>query len=188
EDREHVLEGLVKALNVLDEVIETIKASSNRQDAQQNLIDRFDFTERQAEAILTLQLYRLTNLEITSLKQEQEELKKKIARLRAILDSAVELRKVISEELKEIRDKYGIDRRSQIQSEVEEIKVNLEVMVAPEDVLVTLSNEGYIKRSSYMSFTRSGGDLQSVALKEGDYVKYVLEMNTLHNLLLFTAS
>ena len=101
EDREHVLEGLVKALNVLDEVIETIKASSNRQDAQQNLIDRFDFTERQAEAILTLQLYRLTNLEITSLKQEQEELKKKIARLRAILDSAVELRKVISEELKE---------------------------------------------------------------------------------------
>ncbi len=188
EDREHVLEGLVKALNVLDEVIETIKASSNRQDAQQNLIDRFDFTERQAEAILTLQLYRLTNLEITSLKQEQEELKKKIARLRAILDSAVELRKVISEELKEMRDKYGIDRRSQIQSEVEEIKVNLEVMVAPEDVLVTLSNEGYIKRSSYMSFTRSGGDLQSVALKEGDYVKYVLEMNTLHNLLLFTAS
>ena len=95
---------------------------------------------------------------------------------------------MIREELTEIRDKYGIDRRSEIQGEVEEIKVNLEVMVPPEDVLVTLCNDGYIKRTSMMSFTRSGGDLQSVGLKEGDYVKYVLEMNTLHNLLLFTAS
>lgn len=187
EDREHVLEGLIKALNVLDEVIETIKASANRQDAQQNLIERFEFTERQADAILTLQLYRLTNLEITSLQEERDELKKSIARMRAILDSAAELRKVIRHELQEVRKKYGIDRRSEIQKEVDEIKVNLEVIVTPEDVLVTLSHDQYIKRSSLLSFTRSGGELESAGLKEGDHLKYVLEMNTIHNLLLFTS-
>lgn len=186
EDRAHVLEGLVKALNILDDVIAAIKASKNRQDAQNNLQWMFGFTERQADSILTLQLYRLTNLEITSLQKELDEVEKKIAVLRGILESPKKLNAVIKKELLEIRDKYGIDRRSVIQSEVEELKVNLEVMVAQEDVLVTISNEGYIKRTSMLSFTRSGGERDGSGVKEGDYIKHILDVNTLENVLIFT--
>lgn len=186
EDRAHVLEGLVKALNILDEVIEAIKASKNRQDAQKNLQWMFGFTERQADSILTLQLYRLTNLEIHSLQKELDELMKKIEGLRAILNSDKKLISVIRKELMEIRDKYGVERRSMIQEEVEEIKVNLEVMVAAEDVLVTLSRDGYIKRTSMLSFTRSGGEPDSSGVKEGDYITRLFEVNTLDNLLVFT--
>ena len=186
EDRAHVLEGLVKALNVLDEVIAVIKASKNRQDAQKNLIDRFGFTERQADAILTLQLYRLTNLEITTLEKELKDIAKRISGYQAILGSDKKLVQVITGELQEIRDKYGIDRRSEIKGEVEELKVNLEVLVTPEDVLVTLSQEGYIKRTSMLSFTRSGGELESAGVKEGDMIRHLLPVNTIESLLLFT--
>ncbi|GAB6930048.1 DNA topoisomerase IV subunit A [Paenibacillus sp. JCM 10914] len=187
EDRAHVLEGLVKALNILDEVIAAIKASKNRQDAQNNLQWMFGFTERQADSILTLQLYRLTNLEINSLQKELDELSKKIEGLRSILDSDKKLIGVIRKELLEIREKYGVDRRSVIQEEVEEIKVNLEVLVNAEDVVVTLSNDGYIKRTSMMSFTRSGGELGSSGVKEGDYITRLFQVNTLENLLIFTS-
>jgi len=186
EDRAHVLEGLVKALNILDDVIATIKASKNRQDAQQNLIAKFGFTERQADAILTLQLYRLTNLEITQLTKELRETEKRIAYLKSILASEKKLLGVIKDELTEIRETYGVDRRSDIRGEVEELKVGLEVMVASEDVLVTLSQDGYIKRTSLLSFTRSGGDIVSSGVKEGDIVRHVLDVNTLDQLLLFT--
>ncbi|GIP48707.1 DNA topoisomerase 4 subunit A [Paenibacillus sp. J53TS2] len=186
EDRAHVLEGLVKALNILDEVIAAIKASKNRQDAQNNLQWMFGFTERQADAILTLQLYRLTNLEITTLQKEMEDIQKKITVLRGILESDKKLIALIKKELIEIRDKYGIDRRSHIQDEVEELKVNLEVLVAQEDVLVTISHEGYIKRTSMLSFTRSGGERDGSGVKEGDYIKHLLELDTLQNLLIFT--
>ncbi|AWB44930.1 DNA gyrase subunit A [Paenibacillus sp. CAA11] len=186
EDRAHVLEGLVKALNILDEVIAAIKASKNRADAQNNLQWMFGFSERQADSILTLQLYRLTNLEITQLEKELADVQKKIQALRAILDSEKKLISVIKKELLEIRDKYGIDRRCVIQSEVEELKVNLEVLVNQEDVLVTLSGEGYIKRTSMLSFTRSGGEREGSGVKEQDYVKYIFDVNTLENLLIFT--
>jgi len=186
EDRAHVLEGLVKALNLLDEIIAAIKASKNRADAQNNLVTKFGFTERQADAILTLQLYRLTNLEITSLEKELREAEKKIAYLRSILDSEKKLIGVIKDELTEIRESYGIERRSAIRGEMEELKVNLEVMVTAEDVLVTLSHEGYMKRTSMLSFTRSGGELQSSGLKEGDVIRELLSVNTLDSLLLFT--
>lgn len=186
EDRAHVLEGLVKALNILDEVIAAIKASKNRQDAQNNLMWMFGFSERQADSILTLQLYRLTNLEITSLQKELDDLMKKIAQLRSILDSDRKLIGVIRKELMEIREKYGIDRRSAIQGEVEELKVNLEVLVNAEDVFVTLSKEGYVKRTGMQSFTRSGGERNGSGVKEGDYISQVLEVNTLENLLVFT--
>ncbi|UVI27796.1 DNA gyrase subunit A [Paenibacillus spongiae] len=186
EDRAHVLEGLVKALNILDEIIAAIKASKNRQDAQNNLVQKFGFTERQAEAILTLQLYRLTNLEITSLEKELKETQKRIAYYRSILDSEKKLISVIKGELVEIRDKYGIDRRSDIQGEVEELKVNLEVMVPAEEVFVTLSHEGYIKRTSKLSFVRSGGELESAGVKEGDVIRTMLDVNTIDQLLLFT--
>ncbi|MVP02311.1 DNA gyrase subunit A [Paenibacillus lutrae] len=186
EDRAHVLEGLVKALNILDEVIATIKASKNRLDAQKNLVTSFGFTERQADAILVLQLYRLTNLEITTLDKELKDVMKTVAYLRGILGSAKKLMGVIKEEMNEIRSKFGIDRRCEIQNEVEEIKVNLEVMVTPEDVLVTLSNDGYIKRTSMLSFTRSGGDINTTGLKEGDYLRHVKEINTIESMLIFT--
>jgi len=186
EDRAHVLEGLVKALNLLDQIIETIKASKNRQDAQNNLVAKFGFSERQADAILTLQLYRLTNLEITQLEKEHAEALKKIAYYRSILESPRKLINVIKEELTEVRVKYGIERRSIIQGEVEEIKVNLEVTVPAEEVLVTLSREGYIKRTSLLSFTRSGGELDSAGVKEGDVIRWSMSLNTLDPLLLFT--
>lgn len=186
EDRAHVLEGLVKALNILDEVIATIKASKNRQDAQKNLVDKFEFTERQADAILILQLYRLTNLEITTLAKELDSLQQVISSLQAILASDKKLMGVIKEELQGIRKKYGIDRRSEIQGEVEELKVNLEVLVTPEDVLVTLTNEGYIKRTSKLSFIRSGGETDNTGLKDGDFMRFLLEVNTIENLLIFT--
>ncbi|MFC5648371.1 DNA gyrase subunit A [Paenibacillus solisilvae] len=186
EDRAHVLEGLAKALNLLDEIIATIKGSKNRQDAQNNLVSKFTFTERQADAILTLQLYRLTNLEITSIEKELKDIQKKIAAYRAILGSEKKLIAVIKEELSEIRDKFGIDRRSDIQGEVEELKVNLEVIVPAEDVFVTLSQEGYIKRTSKLSFTRSGGELGSAGVKEGDVIRTLLDVNTIDQLLLFT--
>jgi topoisomerase-4 subunit A len=186
EDRAHVLEGLVKALNILDDVIATIKASKNRLDAQKNLVSTYGFSERQADAILILQLYRLTNLEITSLEKELKEVNKTIAYLKSILGSLGKLLSVIKEEISEIREKYGVDRRSEIQGEIEELKVNLEVMVTAEDVLVTLSNEGYLKRTSMLSFTRSGGEISTIGLKEGDYVRFRLDVNTIHNLLIFT--
>jgi topoisomerase-4 subunit A len=186
EDRAHVLQGLVKALNILDEVIATIKASKNRQDAQKNLVDQYGFTERQADAILTLQLYRLTNLEIHALEKELRELQKLIDNLQGILNNPAKLIKVIKDELTEIRNKFGMDRRSSIQGEVEELKVNVEVLVNAEDVLVTLSKEGYVKRTSKLSFTRSGGDIGSTGLKDGDYVKHLLEVNTIEKLLMFT--
>lgn len=186
EDKAHVVDGLVKALNILDEVIETIKASKNRQDAQRNLVEKYGFTERQADAILTLQLYRLTNLEIHALERERKDLQKKIKDLRSILDDHKKLIKVIKDELLEIRDTYGIDRRSEIRGEIEEIKVNLEVMITPEDVIVAMTNEGYIKRTSMLSFTRSGGEVESTGMKEGDYVRGIFEVNTLDNILIFT--
>ncbi|GMX66149.1 DNA topoisomerase IV subunit A [Paenibacillus elgii] len=186
EDRAHVLEGLVKALNILDEVIAAIKASKNRQDAQNNLVAKFGFTERQADAILTLQLYRLTNLEIHSLEKEWKDVQKTIAYLKGILGSEKKLLAVIKDEISQIRDKYGIDRRSDIQDEVEELKVNLEVMVTAEDVFVTLSSEGYIKRTGKLSFIRSGGEIDKTGLKEGDYLRYLLDVNTLESLLIFT--
>ena len=186
EDRAHILEGLVKALSILDAVIETIRASKNRQNAQENLIAKFGFTERQADAILTLQLYRLTNLEITQLQKELAETNKNIAWLRSILDNPRKLLKVIQDELTEIRDKYGIDRRSVIQGEVEELKVNLEVTVPSEEVIVTISRGGYVKRTSLKSFTRSGGELESAGVKEGDVIRWSFAANTLDSLLLFT--
>jgi topoisomerase-4 subunit A len=106
--------------------------------------------------------------------------------LRGILSSHTKLMGVIKQEMGDIRQRYGIDRRSAIQEEVEELKVNLEVMVTPEDVLVTLSSDGYLKRTSMLSFTRSGGEIESSGVKENDYIRHLLEVNTIDNLLLFT--
>jgi topoisomerase IV subunit A len=184
-EREHIVEGLMKALSILDEVIATIRASKDKRDAKDNLIAKYQFTEAQAEAIVSLQLYRLTNTDITALKQEAEELAKKIAELTAILASEKKLLSVIKADLKKMKKMYADERRTTIEEEIEEIKINLEVMIPQEDVIVTVTKEGYIKRTSLRSYTASNG--QDLGMKESDRLLTQLEMSTTDVLLLFTS-
>ncbi|WP_230639877.1 DNA topoisomerase IV subunit A [Bacillus velezensis] len=183
-ERHHIVEGLMKALSVLDEVIAVIRASSDKKDAKQNLISKFAFTEPQAEAIVSLQLYRLTNTDITALKEEAEELSKKIQELEAILSHDKKLLKVITSSLKKLKKTYADSRRSVIEEKIEEIKINLEVMVASEDVYVTVTKDGYVKRTSQRSFAASNG--QDFGMKDTDRLIHQFEMNTTDVLLLFT--
>ncbi|MDX8360144.1 DNA topoisomerase IV subunit A [Cytobacillus sp. IB215316] len=183
-DRHHVVEGLMKALSILDEVISTIRASKDKKDAKINLISAFQFTELQAEAIVTLQLYRLTNTDITQLEQEAGELLDKIAELTAILTSEKRLFTVIKKDLRKLRKIYADNRRSIIEAEIEDLKINLEVMVAPEDVIVTVTKDGYVKRTSLRSYSASNG--QDFAMKESDRLLGMYEINTTDVLLIFT--
>ncbi|WP_027409333.1 DNA topoisomerase IV subunit A [Anoxybacteroides tepidamans] len=183
-DRQHIVEGLMKALSILDEIIATIRASKDKRDAKDQLIAKYAFTEAQAEAIVSLQLYRLTNTDITALKQEAEELAKKISELTAILASEKKLLSVIKSELKKLKKTYADERRTVIQEEIEDIKINLEVMIPAEDVIVTVTKEGYVKRTSLRSYTASNG--QDFGMKESDRLLAQLEMNTTDVLLLFT--
>ncbi|MCA1053849.1 DNA topoisomerase IV subunit A [Rossellomorea aquimaris] len=183
-DRQHIVEGLMKALSILDEVIATIRASKDKKDAKINLIDQYGFTEAQSEAIVSLQLYRLTNTDITALQNEAEELQKLIAELTAILESESKLLSVIKKELKAIKKQFADARRTKIEAEIEEIKINLEVLVASEDVMVTVTSDGYIKRTSLRSYSASNG--QDLAMKETDRLLAQYEMNTTDVLLVFT--
>ncbi|MEH7076861.1 DNA topoisomerase IV subunit A [Neobacillus drentensis] len=183
-ERQHIVEGLMKALSILDEVIATIRASKDKRDAKDNLISKFDFTELQAEAIVSLQLYRLTNTDITALRLEAEELAKKIEEWTSILASEKKLLSVIKKELKDVKKRFSDERRSKIQAEIEEIKINLEVTVPSEDVIVTVTKHGYVKRTSPRSYAASGG--QDPAMKESDRLLAQLDMNTKDVLLLFT--
>lgn len=183
-DRLHIVEGLIKAISILDEVIVTIRASKDKRDAKSNLETQFGFTEIQSEAIVSLQLYRLTNTDITDLRAEQDELEKSIARLQAILDNEKQLIKVIKTELSEIRTKFAEPRRSDIQAEIEEIKLTLDVLVPSEEVVVTVTKDGYVKRTSTRSHAASNG--QDFAMKDSDYLLYEQTLNTQHHLLLFT--
>jgi topoisomerase IV subunit A len=183
-DRRHIVEGLIRAVSILDEIIETVRASKDKKDAKDNLSTRFGFSERQAEAIVNLQLYRLTNTDIVSLQKEADELEMTIKRLEGILSSEAKLIAVIKKELKEIKDGYADQRRTRIEATIEEIKIDLEVTVASEDVKVALTKEGYIKRASLRSFAASGGE--DTAMKEGDRLLYQSTVNTTDNLLVFT--
>ncbi len=182
--REHIVEGLMKALSILDKVIVTIRASKDKRDAKDNLIKQFEFTEPQAEAIVSLQLYRLTNTDITALRAEAEELAAKIAELSAILASEKKLYSVIQKELKDVKKRFSDERRTKIEDEIEEIKINLEVLVASEDVIVTVTKEGYVKRTSQRSFAASNG--QDHGMKDSDRILAKLDVNTTDVLLLFT--
>lgn len=184
-ERQHIVEGLMKALSILDEVIVTIRASKDKRDAKDNLIAKYAFTEIQAEAIVSLQLYRLTNTDITALRMEAEELAKKIEELTEILGSEKKLFSVIKKDLKDVKKRFVDPRRSKIEAEIEELKINLEVMVASEDVIVTVTKEGYVKRTSQRSFAASSG--QDFAIKDSDRLLAQLDMNTQDVLLLFTS-
>ncbi|MDN5387995.1 MULTISPECIES: DNA topoisomerase IV subunit A [Bacillus] len=183
-ERHHIVEGLMKALSILDEVIATIRSSNDKRDAKNNLIEKFAFTEPQAEAIVSLQLYRLTNTDITALQEEAKELDQKIKELEEILSNDKKLLKVIKDNLKKVKKTYAGQRRSVIEEKIEEIKINLEVIVASEDVYVTVTKDGYIKRTSQRSFAASNG--QDFGMKDTDRLLCQLEMNTTDVLLLFT--
>lgn len=183
-DRLHIVEGLMKALSILDEVISTIRSSNDKRDAKTNLETKFNFTEVQSEAIVSLQLYRLTNTDITELRAEHTELTTLIEKLESILKSDAKLVKVIKQELLDIRKRFAEPRRSVIEDEIEEIKLTLDVLVPSEDVIVTVTKDGYVKRTSMRSFAASNG--QDFAMKESDYVLYESQLNTQHTLLLFT--
>ncbi|MCA1030208.1 DNA topoisomerase IV subunit A [Bacillus timonensis] len=183
-ERQHIVEGLMKALSILDEVIATIRASKDKRDAKDNLIKSFQFTEPQAEAIVSLQLYRLTNTDITALQLEADELDKKISELLSILNSEAKLFSVIKTDLKKLKKTYADERRSKIEDQIEEIKINLEVMIPSEDVIVTVTKDGYVKRTSPRSYAASNG--QDFGMKETDQLLGQYEINTTDVILLFT--
>ncbi|MCY7573601.1 DNA topoisomerase IV subunit A [Bacillus pumilus] len=183
-ERHHIVDGLIKALSILDEVIATIRSSNDKRDAKNNLMDKYDFTEAQSEAIVSLQLYRLTNTDITQLRDEASELDVRIAELEDILGNEKKLLKVITNSLKKLKKTYADERRSVIEEKIEEIKINLEVMIASEDVYVTVTKDGYIKRTSQRSYAASNG--KDFGMKDTDRLIHQFEMNTTDVLLLFT--
>ncbi|WP_339264530.1 DNA topoisomerase IV subunit A [Solibacillus sp. FSL W7-1472] len=185
EDRLHIVEGLMKALSILDEVIETIRASKDKRDAKNNIIEKFGFSEEQAEAIVSLQLYRLTNTDITQLQKEQDELHELVVKLKAILEDEKKLIRVIKSELNDIKKRFTLPRLSTIEAEIEEIKVTRDVLVPSEEVVVTVTKDGYVKRTSLRSHSASNG--KDFAMKDSDYLLYEANLNTQHHLLLFTS-
>ncbi len=184
EKRMHIVEGLIKALSILDKVIELIRSSKNKRDAKENLIEVYEFTEEQAEAIVMLQLYRLTNTDIVALEGEHKELEALIKQLRHILDNHDALLNVIKEELNEIKKKFKSERLSLIEAEIEEIKIDKEVMVPSEEVILSMTRHGYIKRTSVRSFNASG--VEDIGLKDGDSLLKHQEVNTQDTVLVFT--
>src|SRR5690606_41296928 len=168
--------GLIKAISVLDELIELIRSSKDKQDAKKRIIDVFGFTEQQAEAIVMLQLYRLTNTDVTQLKKEHEELEKQITEYEAILQSEKKLLQTLKKDLRQMKKKYADERRTEIEEKIEELKINIEVMVANEDVVVSVTKDGYMKRTSLRSYTASNGD--DFPMKDNDYLISLMELHT----------
>lgn len=185
EERCHILEGLMKAVSIMDEVIAVIRQSKDKGDAKRNLMDSFQFSETQAEAIVTLRLYRLTSTDIVALREEFAQLVNEMEMLRTILESETVLKSVLIKELKEIKKEYADPRRSEIQEEVEEIVIDKTAMIPNERVMITVSRDGYVKRVSLRSYSAS--DNAMTGLKEGDLLVGQLEVDTLDTLLLFTS-
>ncbi len=182
--RLHIVEGLIKAISILDEVIQTIRKSKNKVDSINNLMSNFGFTEKQADAIVTLQLYRLSNTDVTLLEDELKNLNIIINTINAILSDEDKLKSVMKDELRKIRNEYGTERKTLIKDEVTEIKIDTSMMIPKEDVIVVVTKDGYVKRVSNRSYTSSKDD--PTLLKDGDYVIGMYEVNTLDTILLFT--
>ena len=181
----HILDGLKKCLSILDEVIKTIRASKNKSDAKENLVKEYAFSYEQAEAIVTLQLYRLTNTDVVELEERCAVLEKIIASLTAILENEKILKKVMKEELKKVKSEYNKERITEVRDEVTEIKLDTTALIPKEDTIVTISREGYIKRTSIRSYSAS--DIKEPLLKENDYLLGEFKMKTTDTLLVFTS-
>ena len=186
EKRFHIVEGFIKAIGIMDEVIATIRASKSKKDAHENLVSKFGFTDLQAEAILELMLYRLTGLEIKVFQKEHKELSKKLKALRKILENESVLLGVIKDELKEVAEVYGDERRTALIEDESEAKIDLEELIVAEDVMVTLSNEGFIKKIPLKTYNRSNVDENEIEYREGDYLKFLIKSNTKDTLAIFT--
>ena len=184
--RFHIVEGLIKCISILDEVIKVIRASKNKADAKDNLVKEFEFTEAQAEAIVTLQLYRLTNTDVVALENEKAALEKIIKGLTAILASEEVLKDVMKKDLKDVNENYVTPRLTDIKDEITEIKIDTTAMIAKEDVVVMVTKDGYIKRTSFRSYTASAPD--DITMKENDYILGMYEMCTTDTILLVTTA
>ena len=178
----HIVEGLIKALSILDEVIHCIRASKNKSDAKDNLVAQFDFTREQAEAIVTLQLYKLTNTDVTELEERHKNLLAIIAELESILNDEEKLKSVMKDELRSVKKNYATPRLTEIKDEITEIKIDTEAMLPREDCIVVVTNEGYVKRVSLRSYDEN----EPTLVKDGDYVIGLYKINTLNTVLLFT--
>ena len=188
ENRFHIVEGFIKAIDVMDEIIKTIRASKSKKDAAQNLIDKFEFSTIQTEAILELMLYRLTGLEIKIFLKEYKKLEILINGYKKILGSEKELLKIIKAEMTEIKEKYNDPRRTEIIEDDNEAKIEVEDIIVVEDIMITLSNEGYIKRIPMKSYNRSNINIEDIEYREGDFNTYLLQTNTKDTLMIFTAA
>ena len=182
--RLHIVDGLMRAVDILDEVIATIRGSKNRAQAHERLMERFEFSDLQSKEILDLRLHRLTSLQILQLKDERKALLEQIEELTGILGSHFVLMEVIRRELLEVRKAYADERRTTIEAEIEDIaaKIEVTVTVKPQPQVIGVSRGGYVKRSSQPSFAAT----EEAGLKVEDSLRWILQSNTLHRLLLFT--
>ena len=185
QDRLHIVDGLMKALSILDEVIALIRNSNDKKDAKEKLVETYDFTMTQAEAIVSLQLYRLTNTDITILQEEKLDLNERVATLTSILKSEKTLLQVMKQELRELKKKYATPRLTEIQAKIKEIKIETEILIPEEEVYVVATKQGYYKRVSPRSFASSAPEENG--LREGDEVVLVQKVSTLDSLVLFTS-
>ncbi len=181
--RMHIVEGLIKALSMLDEVIKVIRASKNKANAVENLQIEFEFTKLQSEAIVNLQLYKLTNTDVSELNEEMKKLQNEIEIWEQILKNEEALKHVMKTELRLIKKEYAVPRKTVIKEEVTEIKIDTTSLIPKEDCMVVVTSEGYVKRVSIRSYSASE---EETGLKEKDYVIGLYEANTMDTLLLFT--
>lgn len=184
EERCHILEGLIKAVSILDEIIALIRASKDKADSKKKIMDAFGFSDAQAEAIVTMRLYRLSSTDITQLREEYAQLLNEIEELHDILDNPKILRKVMIKELNEVKKAFKTPRLTSIEHEIEDIVIDKIAMINSEQVMVTISRDGYIKRVSMRSYNASKEDL--TGLKEGDQLVGYKEVNSLDHVLFFT--
>ena len=182
EERLHIVEGFLKAVDILDEVIKIIRGSKNRADCITNLVKEFKFTEIQATAIVDMRLYKLSNTDVNLLLEEQGNLQKMIEFLNSILNNESILKTQMKKELNEIKKEYGNDRRTEVRDEISEIKIDLKDMIPKENTIVVVTKEGYVKRVSPKSYT----DEEETVMKPGDYVIGLYDTTTLNNIMVFT--
>ena len=184
EKRLHIVEGLIRVISILDEVIALIRASENKADAKENLKVSYDFSEEQAEAIVTLQLYRLTNTDIVTLQEEEADLRQQITVLEAIIADERTMYNVMKRELREVKKKFATPRLTELQAQAETIEIDVTSLIVEEDTYVSVTKGGYIKRTSPRSYNAS--TVEEVGKRDDDELIFVAPAKTTQQLLIFT--